>query len=397
MMALAWLSATLILLAAPADTRGAAPPAPAAAYAPRTGTYPVEVVEYDWVDPDRHRRVPARVYFPRKGEGPFPVIVVSHEVGGGRGGFEYLGRYWANHGYVAVHLQHAGSDVAMFAARPDQPKPDAIKVMQQIAKDKQLILTRALDVYFAFDQVEGLQQNDPLLRGRLALKRMAVAGHGVGAWTALAAAGLGVVGPDGQVTALPDPRIKALLLLNLPGEKERPNLSFGQVKVPAMQILALRPPAMGGGVPAATGDTASPAAPVGAGGTASPAAPPAPGGRPRGMSGAPVGAGSGPPAGSTSRQLFDHLAASDQYLLSFPRAEGAAFDGRDAGAKGAERDPVFQQAIRVSSTAFWDAYLKSDAAARSWLAAGGLERALNGEGRLEKRLKQEPPAGEPRR
>jgi hypothetical protein len=336
------------------------------------------VVDCEWVDRDRHRRVPARLYFPRKGAGPFPVVVVSHDIGGGRGGFEYLGRYWANHGYVVVHLQHPGSDVAMFAPRPDQPKPDPAKVVQEIAKDRQMVLTRALDVYFAFDQVEGLQQSDPLLRGRLDLRRMAAAGHGVGAWTALAAAGLGTPGADGQVNALPDPRIHALLLLNLPGDRERPNLRFEQLEVPAMQFLAL------GGASARPGDApagSSGGAAVRSGGSAGPS------GSAAAQSGGQAGLSGGAVPGAAARQVFERSAAADQYLVSLMRADGASFDGRAAGAKGGERDPIYRRAIEVGSTAFWDAYLRGDAAARSWLRDGGFARVLAGEGRLETRLK----------
>jgi dienelactone hydrolase len=347
------LAAALALAAAPAGTvagpaaaargAGAANPGAVADYAPGPGTHPVEVVEYDWVDQDRNRRLPARIYFPRKGAGPFPVIVISHDLGGGRGAYEYLGRYWANHGYVTVHLQHAGSDVSMFTPQPGQQNPDRVKVVQQIGKDRQLVLTRALDVYFAFDQIEGMQQADPLLRGRLNLKQMAVAGHGLGAWTALTAAGLGTVAADGQVVALPDPRIKAVLLLSVPVAKENPNLTYAQVKVPCLEIIAAHP----------AGPPASPA----------------------------------PPPAAPRRRPFDQVTAADQYLVTFAGADPAIFAGRAAGAKGGERDPVYRQAIEASSTAFWDAYLKGNAKAKAWLSGGGLEAALGGEGKLDKKVR----------
>src|SRR3954467_12365816 len=69
----------------------------------------VEIVRFDWMDTNRNRKVPAKIYYP-KGDGPFPVIVFSHGLGGSREGYEYLGRHWASNGYVCVHLQHIGSD-----------------------------------------------------------------------------------------------------------------------------------------------------------------------------------------------------------------------------------------------------------------------------------------------
>jgi predicted dienelactone hydrolase len=55
---------------------------------------------------------------PATGPGPFPVIVFSHGLGGSREGYKYLGRHWASYGYVAVHVEHLGSDTAAFTKRP---------------------------------------------------------------------------------------------------------------------------------------------------------------------------------------------------------------------------------------------------------------------------------------
>src|ERR1700722_18408724 len=77
-------------------------------------TNEVDFVRHEWRDAKRERTVPVKIYFPKTGEGPFPVIIFSHGLGGSREGYEYLGRYWASHGYVSVHLQHAGSDSAVW-------------------------------------------------------------------------------------------------------------------------------------------------------------------------------------------------------------------------------------------------------------------------------------------
>src|SRR5882672_6583070 len=88
----------------------AAPQPPAAS----AQTNAVEIARYTWHDAKRDRDVPAKIYFPKSGNGPFPVIIFSHGLGGSREGYEYLGQYWASHGYVSVHLQHAGSDDAIW-------------------------------------------------------------------------------------------------------------------------------------------------------------------------------------------------------------------------------------------------------------------------------------------
>src|SRR3954453_8460143 len=82
------------------------------------GTNQVKSVRYDWVDSKRGRPVPVKIYFPQSGPGPFPVILFSHGMGGNRDGYEYLGRHWASHGYVSVHVQHLGSDNSVWGHTP---------------------------------------------------------------------------------------------------------------------------------------------------------------------------------------------------------------------------------------------------------------------------------------
>jgi len=60
-------------------------------------------------DVGRSREVPIRVYLPKEKK-PAPVVLFSHGLGGSREGSAYLGNHWAARGYVAVFLQHPGSD-----------------------------------------------------------------------------------------------------------------------------------------------------------------------------------------------------------------------------------------------------------------------------------------------
>ena len=59
----------------------------------------------------------------------------------------------------------------------------------------------------------------------------------------------------------------------------------------------------------------------------------------------------------------------------------AARDTRNAVAR--PLDPLFHGLILQSTTAFWDAYLKNDAAAKSWLAKGGFREEMGKSGTLE--------------
>jgi predicted dienelactone hydrolase len=87
-------------------------------YNAKSGKYAVETISFDWHDKARDRDVPVKLHYPKTGAGPFPVIIFSHGLGGSRDGYEYLGRHWASHGYVSVHLQHKGSDTAVAMSAP---------------------------------------------------------------------------------------------------------------------------------------------------------------------------------------------------------------------------------------------------------------------------------------
>jgi predicted dienelactone hydrolase len=44
----------------------------------------VDTVSYNWFDSDRQREVPVKIFMPRTGEDPYPVVFFSHGLGGTR-------------------------------------------------------------------------------------------------------------------------------------------------------------------------------------------------------------------------------------------------------------------------------------------------------------------------
>lgn len=169
------------------------------AYKKAPGPAEVEMLDLDWKDDKRDRDVPVRLYVP-KGAGPFPVIVFSHGLGGSRQGYAYLGRHWASHGYVCVHIQHKGSDDAVWKGSK-QPMAD----MRKAARDPANIVNRPLDVRFTIDQLVKLNKEGKL-KGRLDLEKIGMAGHSFGDYTTLAASGQVFTTPQGKSVSLSEPR-----------------------------------------------------------------------------------------------------------------------------------------------------------------------------------------------
>ena len=309
----------------------------AVTYTAMPGPYQVDTASYDWNDPARDRDVPVKIYFPHSGDGPFPLIIFSHGLGGSREGYEYLGRHWASYGYVSVHLQHHGSDAAVW--QNTQP----MESMRQAIKDPANAVNRARDVSFAIDKMENMNRESGALKGRIDLRHVGMAGHSFGAWTTLAIAGEVFFGPLGGETSLADPRVKAAVAMSAPvptKDKDRLDKIYAKIKIPCLHMTGT-------------------------------------------LDDSPLGE----TAAKDRRLPFDHINAADQYLIIFNSAVHMTFAALRASPELQKKDALFHDLICISSTAFWDAYLKNDAAAKKWLSDGGLKTVLGQDGIFEKKEK----------
>jgi len=309
---------------------------PLSVVAGKPGPFTVDVVAYDWVDKTRDREVPAKIYFPKTGRGPFPIIIFSHGLGGSRDGYEYLGRHWASHGYVSVHVQHQGSDTAVWKG---QARP--LEAMRNSLKDPQGAINRPLDVRFAIDQMEKMDREQGPFNGRLDLSRIGMAGHSFGAWTTLAVIGQALIGPGGRKSSLPDARVKAAVAMSAPAPRDKKTLdkTFAGIKTPCLHMTGT-------------------------------------------LDDSPIG----DTKAKDRRVPFDHIRGADQYLVTFIGGDHAIFSGRGRLA-GGSKDAAFQALIRTATIVFWDAYLKGDRRAKALLVGEGLAKTLGDEATLERRLK----------
>src|SRR5256885_2019775 len=293
------------------------PPPIAPPYAPDRKMLATDFVRVDWHDAARNRDVPAKIYFPTASAGPFPVIVFSHGLGGTREGYEYLGRQWAANGYVSVHLQHIGSDDSAWRGK-DQP----MQTMRQAA-NLQNAIDRAKDVQFAVEQLIEMNKTDAKLNGKLGLDRLAIAGHSFGAQTAMLIAGQKLGGALGAARfgKLSDDRFKAVLAMSESAPALRSQLDeiYGPIHIPTFFMTGTQDdsPLL---------DTKA----------------------------------------SERRIPFDHTNAHPTYLLILDGGDHMVFSGRLGQSRPG--DAEHQKQIREDSTAFFDAYLKQDAAPKKWLA-----------------------------
>lgn len=164
----------------------------------------------EWLDGTRQRMVPVRIYLPASVSGParakLPLVLFSHGLGGTRMGYSHLGRHFAQNGFIAVHVQHAGSDRAVW-----QGGPFALLGNLRDAASEVNALARVQDVSFALTTLLA----DRELGGLIDSGAIAIAGHSYGANTAMLIAGAAVE-RDGRRVSFADARIKAAILLSAP-------------------------------------------------------------------------------------------------------------------------------------------------------------------------------------
>src|SRR5277367_6520337 len=185
-------------------------------------------VDLSFHDAARNRDIPLRIYLPTN-TAPEPVVLFSHGLGGSREGSKFMGEQWAARGYVAVFVQHPGSDDSVWK---DAPPLERMKAMNQAASLDNFLL-RVQDIPAVLNQLEIWNAGKTnLLAGRLDMKKIGMSGHSFGAVTTEAVSGESLTFTGQKFT---DPRITAAIAFS-PSSPKRGSAekAFGSVKIPWM-------------------------------------------------------------------------------------------------------------------------------------------------------------------
>jgi len=269
-------------------------------------------------DAGRSRDLPLLLYLPA-GAGPAPVVLFSHGLGGSRTGSAFLGQHWAGRGYVAVFLQHPGSDDGVWK---DAPRLQRMSAMRRAASADNFLL-RVQDVPAVLDQlaVWNTNRSSPLA-GRLDLAKVGMSGHSFGAVTTEAVSGERLPLGGQKYT---DPRIRAAIAFS-PSTPQGGNAAkaFGDVHIPWLLMTG-------------TKDIA------------------------------PIGHADLP----SRLAVYPALHGAPKYEVVLDNAEHSVFTDRTLPGDHAPRNPNHHRVILALSTAFWDAYLRGDPAAKAWLNGSG--------------------------
>lgn len=181
------------------------------------------VLDETWRDAARSRELPMRIRVPGT-PGPWPVVVYSHGLGGSRAGGDAWGAAWCQAGILVLHVQHPGSDSAVFR--------QGMQALRAAANAEQLF-NRVADVRFVLDELARRQRSGAAPWPHARLDAIGMAGHSFGARTTQALAGerFPVAAP------LAEPRFQAFMAFSPSSHASRPvREAFGAVQRPFFAI-----------------------------------------------------------------------------------------------------------------------------------------------------------------
>lgn len=284
----------------------------------------VTVLDLTARDGLRQRDIPLRVYLPAQTE-PGLVVLYSHGLGGARTTAAYLGQHWAARGYIAVFMQHPGSDESVWR---NLPPAEVFPALAQAANAANF-LARVLDVSAVIDQLTAWNTTPGHpLNARLDLSRIGMSGHSFGAMTTQAVSGQYF---PAAPNLRPHPSIKAAIAFSpsAPAQGDAAT-AFGSVSIPWLLMTGTKDEVAALGAVLADRLKVYPALPE----------------------------------------------TIDKYELVLYDAEHFAFTERSLTGSEAPRNPNHHRVILALSTAFWDAYLRDDRKALEWLQGDGARSVL---------------------
>lgn len=303
----------------------------AAALFPLFAVAAPQVLDTDWKDTARERSLPLKVRIP-EGSEKVPLVIFSHGLGGSREGGKAWGEHWSANGYLVVHVQHPGSDEALWKGAGDGlPKQ---RLMRGATPEQ--LLGRVDDVRFVLDEIakQQMKTDAPVWLKRVDLSRIAMTGHSFGALTTMALAGERYPGP---INSLSDARIRAFIAFS-PGtrgiKKTWPE-RYGEMVKPFLTITGT----IDGDVMSSGGNSKNRAA------------------------------------------LFDAQPTGDKYRVVFEGGDHSVFNGGDLreaewlNRVTGENHPgttaatasIIREKTHTLTLKFLDAYVKADTKAKAWL------------------------------
>ncbi len=278
----------------------------------------------EFVDLARDGRiVPYKIYYPTDhGADKIPVILWSHGFGGNRDGASFLSRFFASHGYIIVHITHAGTDSSLWEGKGGH----AWDILQKATISRDDTLNRMHDVPFVLEQLKTFAKENPDIGEYMDLSRICMSGHSFGAMTTQVMAGMKFPDHKNNLMDLRERRISCGILYSpVPIDhlsNAPPEELYGSIDIPLFHMTGT--------------DDASPLGGYGY---------------------------------EHRLVIYEHSSHPEKYLQVLDDGDHMVYNGtRGKLAQNPKREE-HENAIQIAAFAFLEAYLKGSEAAKAWLAA----------------------------
>lgn len=173
---------------------------------------------------DKELRV--RAAFPSAG-GAYPLILFSHGNNCSPGLYGGFADHWASHGYVVLQPTHMDSRDLGFSMKG-----------KTLADMNNVVGSRPRDMQFILASLEELEKQIPGLAGKIDTGRLIAAGHSMGAGTAMVLNGVEMTNPiDNFRLASDENRFEALILISEPSNNRiMPEEPWRLARVPTLIV-----------------------------------------------------------------------------------------------------------------------------------------------------------------
>ena len=316
---------------------GLGPTAVADPPAPSDGPLGVEVADgLALRDAARGKDLAYKVSYP-EGDGPYPLIVFSHGFGGSKDAFSTIARHWADHGYVVLQPTHDDGlrrrDGDHTAGGGRLGRLGAGGLLAGL-NDPDRIADRVADLVLILDSLAKIEKAAPGLEGRIDAKRIGVGGHSFGAYTAMLIGGVTVDLGGEQGRSFRDPRVTCILPISAQGTGQQglTEGSWAGLTIPMMTITGTRDQGVGG----------------------------------QGV--------------EWKKEPYRFSPPGSKYLVVIDGANHLSFGG-GLGLRGSGVTDV----VKLTSTLFWDAFLKDSEPARASLQSDELPKDAGGSYSFERK------------
>ena len=176
--------------------------------------------------PAAAKELQMRLAYPAE-PGSYPLVVFSHGNNCSQDLYAGFADHWASYGYVVVQPIHMDSRDLGFTM-----KGVTVEIMNQV------ISSRPLDVQFILDSLPELEGAVPGLADKIDSDRLIMAGHSMGAGTAMVLNGVVMTNPvDGFTLQADEDRFDLLILISEPSNNRiMPDDPWRMARVPQMIV-----------------------------------------------------------------------------------------------------------------------------------------------------------------